>query len=93
MMIDFLGDSMEFLSFVLLFLGFLSAGFLWNFGKKDEFLENESERCLNNFCEISGNWNSEGRVYTNGLTFTKDKTSGEINFVKQAKLCDIGLLK
>lgn len=84
---------MEYLSFVLLFLGVLSAGFLWNFGKKDEFLEQESNRCLNDFCKVDNNWSSEGLLFNNGVTFLKNKKNGEVNIIKQAKICDIGLLK
>lgn len=84
---------MEYISFGLLFLGLLSAGFLWNFGKRDAFLENEADRCLNNFCKVDDSWNSEGKVFTNGVTFTKNKRTGEVDIIKQAKLCDVGLLK
>jgi len=83
---------MEFSSIILLFLGLFSAGFLWNIGKRDKFLESESNRCLNNFCEISTDWDSNGNVYTKGLTFTENKNK-DLKIIKQAKLCDIGLLK
>ena len=82
---------MEYLSFGLLFLGLLSAGFLWNFGKKDAFLEEEANRCLNNFCKVEDNWDSEGKVFTNGVAFLKNKEQVEV--IKQAKLYDIGLLR
>ena len=83
---------MEFSSMIFLFLFLLSANFLWTFGKRDKFLESEADRCLNNFCEVDDNWNSNGKVYTKGLAFVKDKNNN-LKIIKQAKLCDIGLLK
>ena len=85
--------QVEYLSFGLLFLGFLSANFLWNFGKRDTFLEKEANRCLNNFCKVEDSWDSEGKVFTNGVIFTKNKETGQVEIIKQAKLCDVGLLK
>jgi len=63
---------------------------LWTL-KKDVFLENEADRCLNNFCEVDKYWNSNGRMYTKGLTVIEE--NGNKRFVKQAKLCDIGILR
>lgn len=75
----------------ILFIGFfISASFLWKF-KKDDFLASEADRCLNKFCEIDENWNSRGRVYTKGLALIEE--NGKRRFIKQAKLCDIGILK
>lgn len=80
---------MEFIAILLLYIGAISASFLWRF-KKDDFLASESNRCLNNFCEVNSNWNSRGRLYTRGLTVIEK--NGRKQFVKQAKLCDIGIL-
>lgn len=80
---------MEFIAILLLYVGFISATFLWKF-KKDYFLASESNRCLNNFCEVNSNWNSRGRLYTRGLTVIEK--NGKKQFIKQAKLCDIGIL-
>lgn len=79
-----------FILLVILFVGAISASFLWKF-KKDDFLANESNRCLNNFCEVESNWDSKGRVYTKGLTVIE--RNGKKQFVKQAKLCDIGIIE
>ena len=84
---------MEYVSFLLLFFGFLSAVFLWNFGKKDKFLEEESNRCLNNFCKVEDNWNSEGKVYSEKIMFLKNQETKEIEIIKQVKLRDMGILK
>lgn len=80
---------MEILAIAFLFIGLLGASFLWNF-KKDKFFEKEAKRCLNNFCEIDENWNSNGKVYTKGLAVIEE--NGKKRFVKQAKICDIGIL-
>lgn len=79
-----------FLAVLFAFAGAISASFLWKF-KKDDFLASESNRCLNNFCEVDSNWNSRGRVYTKGLTVIEK--NGKKQFVKQAKLCDIGIIE
>lgn len=81
---------MEIIGLLILFVGFISAGLFWRF-KRDDFLARESDRCLNRFCEVDNNWNSEGRVYTKGLAVIEK--DGKKRFVKQAKLCDIGILK
>jgi hypothetical protein len=82
---------MEIISILIFFLAALSTSFLWNFNKKNEFLENEADRNLNNFCEIDKNWNSNGKMYTKGLAVIMDE-KGSYRFIKQAKLCDIGIL-
>lgn len=72
-----------------LFVGVLGLSFLWSF-KEDRLLEKESKRCLNDFCEADENWNSNGKLYTRGLAVIEE--NGKKRFVKQAKVCDIGLL-
>lgn len=81
---------MEIISLLVLFAGLISAGLFWRF-KRDPFLASESDRCLNRFCEVDSNWSSQGRVYTKGLAVIEK--NGKKRFVKQAKLCDIGILK
>lgn len=81
---------MELIGLLLLFVGLISAGLFWRF-KRDDFLASESDRCLNKFCEVDSDWNSRGRVYTKGLAVIEK--DGKKQFVKQAKLCDIGILK
>lgn len=80
---------MEIIAILFIFVGFLAMSFLWT-AKKDLFLEDEADRCLNNFCEVDESWDSQGRVYTKGLAVVEK--DGKKRFVKQAKLCDIGIL-
>ena len=77
-------------SLLLLFLGMLTAGMFWSF-KKDIFLASESDRCLNHFCEVDDSWDSRGRMHTRGLALIEE--NGKKRFVKQAKLCDIGIME
>ena len=74
---------------VLLFIALLSASFVWSF-RKNEFMESEASRILNNYCEVDDNWSSNGRIYTKGFTVIEE--NGKQRFVKQAKLCDAGIL-
>jgi len=74
---------------ILLFLALLSASFVWNF-KKNQFMEQESKRVFNDLCKVNNDWNSQGRVYTNGFTVTEENEN--MNFIKQSKLCDGGIL-
>ena len=89
---------MEFIALFFLWLGLLSAGFLWKnlFRKRDstdEFLASEADRCLHHFCEIPlDGWSSRGRLYSSGLAVIKDQ-DGKFRFVKQKKLCDLGILR
>ena len=80
---------MEILAIVFLFTGLIGASFLWSF-KKDKFFEKEAKRCLNDFCEVDENWNSNGKVYTKGLAVIEENEKKR--FIKQAKVCDIGIL-
>jgi len=81
---------MEIIALLILFAGLISASLFWR-SKKDDFLADESKRCLYNFCEVDANWNSRGRVFTKGLAVVEK--NGKKQFVKQAKLCDIGILE
>ena len=81
---------LKILAIVLLFLGFLTSGLFWRF-KKDPFLADEADRCLNHFCEADQNWNSNGRVYVTGLAVIEE--NGKKRFVKQKKLFDLGILQ
>lgn len=74
---------------VTFFLAVLSASFLWSF-KKDRFMETEAKRCISSYCEVDGKWSSQGKIYTNGFTVIEE--NGKKRFVKQAKLCDAGIL-
>ncbi len=77
------------LGILLFFLGIYLTRLLWRF-KKNDFLNLEADRCLTKFCEVEQNWNSRGRVYTKGLAFVSK--NGEKQFIKQVKLCDIGII-
>lgn len=80
---------MEIIGLLILFIGFISAGLFCRF-TRDDFLARESDRCLNKFCEVDSDWNSEGRMYAKGLAVIEE--NGKKRFVKQAKLCYIGIL-
>ena len=56
------------------------------------FKFNEAKRYFVGFNKIDNNWSSRGRVYTNGIALLKDKKSNKKFFIKQAELCDIGIL-
>lgn len=79
-----------FIAVVLLVVGLLLANFLWTL-KANKHMESEAKRCLQNNCEVDEAWHSDGRVYTKGLALIEQ--NNKLRFVKQAKLCDIGLLK
>ncbi|MBE0494742.1 MAG: hypothetical protein IBX48_10455 [Thiomicrospira sp.] len=79
-----------FIAVVLLVVGLLLANFLWSV-KANKRMESEAKRCLQNDCEADVAWHSGGRVYTKGLALIEQ--NNQLRFVKQAKLCDIGLLK
>ena len=81
---------LKLLAVVLLFLGIYSTRLLWRF-KRDPFLAEEADRCLNHFCEVDKDWNSNGRVYVTGLAVIEE--NGKKRFVKQKKLFDLGILE
>jgi hypothetical protein len=74
---------------ILLFIALLSASFVWSF-KKNEFMEQESVRCLNGLCEVNEEWSPKGRIHTNGFTIIK--IDGKTKFIKQSKLCGASML-
>lgn len=80
---------MEILAIALLFAGILGVTLVWSF-KKHVFFEKEAKRCLNDFCEVDENWNSNGRVHSTGLAVIEK--NGKKRFIKQSKVCDIGIL-
>ena len=79
-----------FIAVVLLVIGLLLANFLWS-GKTNKRMESEAKRCLQNNCEADGTLHLEGRFYTKGLALIEQ--NNQLRFVKQSKLCDIGLLR
>ena len=56
----------------------------------DEFMKEEANRCLNNFCEVGKEWHSRGRIHTSGFAIIEKDS--EKHFIRQSKLCDLGLL-
>jgi len=89
---------MEFIVLLLFWVGLQLACLLWKNPfrvryETDEFLASEADRCLNRFCEIPDEgWSSRGRLYFTGLAVIKDQY-GNFRFVKQKKLCDLGILR
>ena len=75
---------------LLFFLSLLGIGMLWNFDR-DNYLAEESNRCLNKQCEISSTHNSEefrrrGYFHSiNGLRVVADK-DGKKKFIKTCKI-------
>ena len=57
----------------------------------DPFLRSEANRVLSKNSEINKSWNSQGRVYSTGVALITLK-NGRKKFIKQAKLCDTGIL-
>jgi len=52
----------------------------------------EAKRYFKNFNEIDNEWSSHGKVYTNGISLLVDKKTGKKKFIKQAEVCDMGIL-
>ncbi len=77
---------------ILIFLFFITLSFTWSFRKNDftKLMRQEAKRCLNNY-EDNNKFSHEGRVYTKGFAIVKK--DGESKFIKQAKICDMGLLE
>ena len=59
-------------------------------GSYGKFKEEEARRCFYNYCETKEDWTPRGRIYTNGFAVLED--GGETKFIKQSKLCDLGIL-
>ena len=67
-------------------------GFYLTRSRKKTFEYEEAKRYLFKFNKVDDNWSSRGRVYTQGVALIEDKKTGEKKFIKQAELCDIGIL-
>ncbi len=86
---------LDFIAYILLFLGLLSSGLFWRF-KRDSFMARESDRCLNRFCEVDftnheDNYLRRQRMHRRGLSVICE--NGIFRFVKTEKLCDLGILE
>ena len=55
------------------------------------FMKKEASRIIFNDARVDDSYSSEGRVYTRGLSLTKNQETGKYNLNAQAKVCDIGL--
>ena len=80
----------EAFGFILIYLGLMVL--ISVFKKRDAFLTSEAKRYFLQRNEIDDNWHSHGRVFTKGIALIKDKKTGKKKFIKQAELCDIGIL-
>lgn len=80
----------QFIPFMGLIVGIVSLIKLNPFSV-NSFLRAEAKRGLKDNFKVNDDWNSQGRVYTEGLTLIKKK-NGKHFFIKQAKLADTGLL-
>ena len=58
--------------------------------KKNKFLEDEAERFIFKSSRVDKNWNSQGRVYANGIAFIIKNDKKKI--INQSKLADTGIL-
>lgn len=61
---------------------------------KNGFLSSEANRCFSERCEVKNtdSMSFEGRLYTQGTALLRNKKTGELKFINQAKACDIGLI-
>lgn len=61
---------------------------------KSSFLKAQANRCLSKRCEVekTDTMAFEGRLYTQGTALLRNKKTGELKFINQAKTCDIGLI-
>jgi hypothetical protein len=81
---------LEILGFIFFIIGIMLLMFLY--GKKDTFLSTEAKRYFSKNNEIDSSWHSHGRVYTEGIALIEDKQTNQKRFIKQAELCDIGIM-
>lgn len=57
-----------------------------------KFKRKEAVRYLFLGNEKDGDWSPNGRIYTEGLALIENKKTKKKTFIKQAELCDIGIL-
>ncbi len=58
----------------------------------DSFMKAEADRYLFKYNEKPKGWSSQGRVYTEGIALIENRKTKQKKFIRQAELCDIGLL-
>jgi len=58
----------------------------------DDFAIKEAKRYFFDFNKIDNNWSANGKVYRVGIALIENKKTGKKEFIKQAELCDIGIL-
>lgn len=64
---------------------------LKTFSRKSENQLNETYRFFKGN-PSEGNWNPDGKIYTEGLILIENRRRKEIRFLKQSELCDISIL-
>lgn len=80
----------ELIGLCILTIGIVSMiNFLSN---RNKFFINEAIRFFFKRNETTKNWNSHGRVYTEGIALIENRLNGKKKFIKQSELCDIGIL-
>lgn len=62
------------------------------FNNASPFKREEAYRYLHKHCEAPKDYDSHGRVYCRGIQARKSKDN-KVVLIRQAKLCDIGLLE
>jgi len=60
--------------------------------RKDSFMKDEADRYLFKYNKMPKGWRSQGRVYTEGIALIENRKTKQKKFIRQAELCDIGLL-
>lgn len=65
--------------------------FFFKINKNDSKMKEEAKRILFGYAEVDGNYSSEGRIYTRGLSLVKKDGDTKYTLISQAKICDIGL--
>lgn len=67
----------------------IMASLVWSNDKRSS-IASDTNRCINLNCSVDCNWSAKGRVYTECFVVTKE--SGKAKYIKQSRLCDIGIL-
>lgn len=78
------------IAFFLFLIAFILFNLLWSRKTNIVIDQQEAERCLAHRCQLQSDWHSQGRVYTKGLALIENNK--KLEFIEQAKRCDVGLL-
>lgn len=75
------------LAYTFLYLALLSSSLFWSWpSKKDKFLEEEADRCLNKHYEIDENWSSRGHPTALSAGIDLVEKDGKKQFIKTKRL-------